>query len=203
MGIGADAHLALQGRRGGEALIALAIAGSLVAGFPEVAFVDGLLGLGWAVMRLCSLPRAIRWLFARRVAVGGVAGLALSAPAVLPFLISLPVSSLGPHGISVDAHLGLAHAATLLFPYVFGPILSDLDLPFWANAAAIWGQQRHCSRFARSSGRAWFQGRCDFSWVRGWSLCWPPCFTCRSPRSSCGPYQRVQLVFLCRYGFRR
>ncbi len=131
--------LALQGRRGGEALIALAIAGSLVAGFPEVAFVDGLLGLGWAVMRLCSLPRAIRWLFARRVAVGGVAGLALSAPAVLPFLISLPVSSLGPHGISVDAHLGLAHAATLLFPYVFGPILSDLDLPFWAKCGGYLG----------------------------------------------------------------
>ena len=44
-GLERTCRLVAQGRRGGEAWLALAIGGSLLAGFPETAFADGLLGL--------------------------------------------------------------------------------------------------------------------------------------------------------------
>ena len=41
-------------------LAALAVALAFYAGFPEVAYFDGLFALGWAAVRLFSLPRESR-----------------------------------------------------------------------------------------------------------------------------------------------
>jgi len=58
--------------------IGLAIAGSLLAGFPEAAYINGLLALTWALYRFFGERR--RWRFAGRVMYGGLLGLLLAAP---------------------------------------------------------------------------------------------------------------------------
>ena len=53
---------------------ALAIALSLYAGFPEVAYLDGIFCVGWAVVRFFSLERDVRLLAAKRVGLAGLVG---------------------------------------------------------------------------------------------------------------------------------
>ena len=91
-------------RRGGEAMIALAIAFSLLAGHPEVALLDGLLGLAWAAFRIRGLSRRCGVAFIWKMAAGGLAGLALAAPVLIPFLQDLRVSTLGFPRSPADTH---------------------------------------------------------------------------------------------------
>jgi hypothetical protein len=84
------------GESGGWAWVTVGIAYSLLAGFPEVAFLDGLLALAWFLFRLATIP-AGRARFAVKVCWGGGLGLLVAAPAVLPFVVSLPDSFIGHH----------------------------------------------------------------------------------------------------------
>jgi hypothetical protein len=130
------------GASGGAAMIAAATGGSLLAGFPETAYLDGLLGLTWLLLRMANLPRAQAFDLARKAFVGGLLGLAISAPVLLPFLIDLPVSTLGDRVARLaHAHLPCEFAASLLFPYVFGSILANarLTFGFWVNAGGYIG----------------------------------------------------------------
>ena len=71
----------------GAPLVAVAVAMSLLAGFPETAYLDGLLGLVWFAARLAAMPgRRPAARFMGPVAAGGVAGLLLAAPALVTFL---------------------------------------------------------------------------------------------------------------------
>lgn len=122
LGIERCARLSREGRPGGWPIVAVAIAGSIVAGFPETAFMDGLLALSIAGLRLVSAGPS-RLIFARRIIGGGLVGLMLSAPAWLPFIESLPVSYLGQNTDLRGAHLMAASYALLLLPYLLGSLL--------------------------------------------------------------------------------
>ncbi len=120
------------------ALIAVALALSLYAGFPETAYLDGLLTVAWAVVRAGGLPRAALGCYARKLSAGVAVGAALAAPILVAFVDYLHSAYLGDHASGFDA-AALPHAglAPFLVPYVFGPIFgfgsSDPTLQ------AIWG----------------------------------------------------------------
>lgn len=129
----------MTGCCGGHALVAISIGYSLVAGFPEVAFLDGLLALAWAAMRASSLPGTVRIRFMRKICHGGLTGLALAAPALLPFLDDLSRASLNPREAVASLSLDPANFSMLLFPTIFGPPYADHDMIFWIKTGGYLG----------------------------------------------------------------
>jgi hypothetical protein len=134
LGIERARKQALHGGGGGWGWITAAIAYSLLAGFPEVAFLGGLLALAWCVYRLVTLPDG-RLRFAAKVLWGGTLGLLLAAPAVLPFLVALPDSFIGHHVDFSFAGFVPATYAMLLFPHIYGPPLYALGV---GEQSRIW-----------------------------------------------------------------
>jgi len=126
-------------RRGGEAMIALAITFSLLAGFPETILLDGLLGLAWAMLRIRDLSRRCAIAFIWKTAAGGLAGLALAAPVLIPFLQDFQVSTLGYRDKFPLLALQPRHLAALLFPNIYGPPFANLDFWFWSTAGGYIG----------------------------------------------------------------
>ena len=118
-------------RRGGEAMIAIAIAFSLLAGAPETALLDGLLGLAWATLRISGLSRKAASAFIWKTTAGGLIALALAAPVLIPFLQDLRVSTLAHGDFSATHTLQAGHLAALLFPNICGPPEANFDGPFW------------------------------------------------------------------------
>jgi hypothetical protein len=136
------------GRFAGAGWVAVAIAGSLYAGFPETVYLDGLFGLVWALCRLPGLSGRARRAATVWTVLGGGVGLLLAAPAVWPFLDFLRHASVGKHA-SGGAEQGLPLAAFPMFvlPYVYGPLyaygsadpLDRLDNAIWANIGGYAG----------------------------------------------------------------
>jgi len=125
---------ALAGSQGGQMPVALAIAFSLLAGFPEVALSDGVLALLWSLARL-DMPRRLWISYLGRIVAGGCCGLLLASPALVPFLHDLPKSSIGLHVFSRSNTVDTARIAAVLFPDVFGAPFADGQLA-WDN---FWG----------------------------------------------------------------
>ncbi len=111
-------------RSGGFRLIALALALSIYAGFPETAYLDGLLALAWAVVRLWQSTEKLR--FAGAVAAGGILGLLLAAPALWSFAHMLMHATAANHAVfnfELDSPPAPAALyAVWLFPYLIGPL---------------------------------------------------------------------------------
>jgi hypothetical protein len=104
-------------------IIGAAIALSIVAGFPETAFIGALFAAGWAVLRFASLPAGSRALFARRTGAGACIGALLAAPALLAFATYLPNALVGGHfGALARGHLPARAIASAVMPYFFGTI---------------------------------------------------------------------------------
>ena len=126
-----------SGRRRGWYVLAIALALSVYAGFPEVAFLNGLFAVVWAAVRLFALPRARRWLAARHIAYGGVLGLLLALPIIVPFVDFLHVANIGGHVGALDGAAVLPTQSLSMFldPYIYGTIFSN------HNSVAInaWG----------------------------------------------------------------
>ncbi|MBU6427909.1 MAG: hypothetical protein KGR26_02760, partial [Cyanobacteria bacterium REEB65] len=123
LGIERAARAAKNRLRNGWRLIAVALALSLYAGFPEVAYLDGLLALGWAILRLCQGPA--RAAFVRKVTLGGATGLLLAAPILAAFAGYLPQAYVAAHtGAFRNVVLPPAGIAQWILPYVFGPIFA-------------------------------------------------------------------------------
>ncbi len=100
--------------------IGLAISGSLFAGFPEAAYINGLLALAWALYRFFGEQR--RWRFAGRVMYGGLIGLLFAAPLLVAFFdYFLTTNSLASH-VFGEAFLPIQALSNLYLPYVYGPI---------------------------------------------------------------------------------
>jgi hypothetical protein len=115
--------------RSGWWLIAVAGALSFYAGFPEVAYIDSLLAVGWFAWRAAGLHGSVRRAFVAKAAAGTGAAVLLSAPLLVPFTEYLGHGALGGH---VDGVVGRAHLTTpalsqLLLPYVYGPIFAFGD----------------------------------------------------------------------------
>jgi hypothetical protein len=103
----------------GALLIGAAIGWSLLAGFPEVAYFDGLLAFGWAMVRLCRARPRGRYFGA--LAMGLAAGVLVAAPPLWAFVQALPDSWIGFHADFRAAFLPAGGRASLLFPYLYGP----------------------------------------------------------------------------------
>lgn len=128
-------------RANGWRLLAVALALSIVAGFPEVAYLDGLLVAIWAAVRLLSLPVRRQFMLAK-LAVGCAVGLLLSAPALVAFIDYLPHGNVGNHGGAfANGFLVIQNLGQTVLPYSFGPIFglqaggnSSLLTLVWGNA---------------------------------------------------------------------
>ena len=127
-------------RPGGWALLAVALALSILAGFPETTLLDGALVGLWAVLRLVESGTATWRPIIGKLVAGGVVGLALAAPLIAAFTSYLPSAELGSHGS------GFAYAAVprvglvqTVLPYGLGPIFgfhtsgSDVFTSVWGN----------------------------------------------------------------------
>ena len=128
-----DADSAIARR--GWYVVAVALALSIYAGFPETAYLDGLMVAGWAVVRLFSVATPLRLLALGRLALGAVLGVVVSLPILVPFLDFMKVANVGGHVGAVDgvAMLPTQAGPMLLDPYVYGTILSN------PNAVSAWG----------------------------------------------------------------
>ena len=116
-------------------LAAIAIALAFYAGFPEVAYFNGLFALGWAAVRLFSLPSDSRGRAVGRLGIAGGIGILLALPILIPVADFSKVANLGHHTAAIDgtAHISI-HAVQMFFdPYVHGTLFTNL------NVASVWG----------------------------------------------------------------
>ncbi len=109
--------------RRGWVLIAVGIALSLYAGFPETAYIDGLMAGVWTLARFVQLPRPSRPRFIKSIGFGTGVGVLVSAPFLVAFFDATRHADIGGHA-SAFASLKLQPIATNTFglPYLFGPI---------------------------------------------------------------------------------
>ena len=121
------------------ATIGVALALSLYAGFPETAYINGVLVGIWVVVRAVGLGAVWRH-FVLTIAKGVGLGLLLAAPILLAFVDYLPQAYVGAHtGAFAAASLPKGAFSQAFLPYVYGPINA-----FQANDASgtlmvIWG----------------------------------------------------------------
>jgi hypothetical protein len=130
-----------KGERGGWRLLAVALALSILAGFPETTFIDGLFVAWWAVLRLAGPGRAVWRPALARLAVGVAVGVALAAPLIAAFADYLPYAYIGAHnGGFADTSLPSAGLAQLVLPYSLGPIFGFFSPAGTADPIAnLWG----------------------------------------------------------------
>ncbi len=121
---------------------AIALALSLYAGFPEVAYFDGLFAGAWAIVRVFGIPRPQRPRALRRLGLGAVIGVVLALPVLVPFADFLKVSYIGSHTAAVYGGIRLPteSLAALFDPYVFGTIFSNMHVQsFWGEVGGYFG----------------------------------------------------------------
>ena len=128
-------------RRGSWALIAVAVAGSLYAGFPETAYINGLFVCGWCLVRFGGLGRDAMCRFIAKLAAGATAGVLLAAPVLVAFLDYLPRANVGGHTGAVGVTTLPRTAISAVFmPYVYGPINAFSGQTTSANVGGFWGK---------------------------------------------------------------
>lgn len=137
--LGVERYLA--GRRGGWGLTAGAVAAGLYSGFPETAALDLLFVAVWTLARLVSL-RPVATGVHRALALAGAAttGALLAAPLLAPFAGYLAIADVQGHSRGFSHAFVPGGAASLGFPYLFGPIFGWLGyhaprllLAFWSG----------------------------------------------------------------------
>ncbi|MEO6859336.1 MAG: hypothetical protein ABI323_12265 [Solirubrobacteraceae bacterium] len=123
------------GRPGGWRLLAVAGALGIYAGFPEVDYIDVLMGVCWAGWRCGCLERREVRAFLAKALLGGVAGTLLAAPMLLAMLDYLSHADLAFHaGAQLGArHLPLSELPQLLMPYIYGPVNGAPHASIWVR----------------------------------------------------------------------
>jgi len=135
---------AREGRPGGWRLLGVALAVSILAGFPETTFIDGIFVAWWAVIRMSGPGRDCWRPMVAKLGAGLAVGIALAAPLLVAFLTFLPHANLGGHG-PVEAHAALPPAglSQLVLPYSLGPIFGFRGAGVTAGnvdgITALWG----------------------------------------------------------------
>jgi hypothetical protein len=124
---------ARDGRPGGWRLLALAGALSVYAGFPEVAYINTLMGVAWGGWRLGCLERGRRRTFAAKSGLGAVAGALLAAPMLVAMGTYLTHADLAAHASSQlgGRHLPLSALPQLVMPYVYGQVNTERLFVVW------------------------------------------------------------------------
>jgi len=112
--------------------IATSLALSIYAGFPETAYIDGLLAVVWSFWRIVNVQTEFRCRFIMKLATGVIVGLLLSAPIIIPFAEYVGHSYIGFHSIGF---LGLFKEALplLFFPWLYGSICTSPEV-FWVQS---------------------------------------------------------------------
>jgi hypothetical protein len=113
--------------------IAIALAVSISAGFIEISYLDGLLGVAWSAVRFLQMPGAAKVAFAGRLVAAGAVGIALSAPILIAFFDYTAVAVVGGHVGYGKLQLDGAALVQKFLPYVWGPISK------YAGREAVWG----------------------------------------------------------------
>jgi hypothetical protein len=158
--------------RDGAVWVAVALAYSLVAGFPETAFMDGLFAGVWALVALVRSPGG-RVALAVRIAAGGLAGLALSAPAWVSFLDYLRIAAVGLHLLVSGDYLAASQAVTLLLPGAYGPPYADFVLFPWGQDGGYFGPAAVVLALAALAGGRRGALPAVVRWVvAGWVFVW-------------------------------
>ncbi|HVA09121.1 MAG TPA: hypothetical protein VNG12_20490, partial [Acidimicrobiales bacterium] len=139
LGIERAFRAAEDGRRGGWLLVPVAIALSIVAGFPETAFIDALLAALWIALRLFQGSPRRRRVFAAKVVTGGGIGLLLATPLLVAVYAYSPYANIGLHSQAVDDAITRAGSALLVVPYSFGPIAAFVPYDPTGTIANAWG----------------------------------------------------------------
>jgi hypothetical protein len=174
-------------RQYGWYVAALALALSLYAGFPEVAYLDALFAGVWAAVRLLSVDRGTRVRTLRRLVYAALAGIALALPIIVPFRDYLNEGYVGDH-TSLGEFLHMSPRVLPMFfdPYIYGTIFSNpAASSYWDAAGGYVGASVAALAIAGLFGRrhrplrifllAWivlgFAGSVDvFGLRRAWNL---------------------------------
>lgn len=140
LGIERARDAATGGRRFGFALVAVALAVSAYAGFPETAYLNGILAVVWALVRVPLPSRRAALRYVAKLVAGLATGALLAAPIVVAFADYLPYATAGPHNAGVFdlVHVARSGAGALFFPYVFGPIFGFYQKS--TTLANVWSQ---------------------------------------------------------------
>lgn len=125
-------------QRLGWGLLGVAVALAAYAGFPEVAFLDLLFVAGWAVLRCLQLPGNKRLAFTLRLGAGGLLGLVLSAPILIPFADYLAQANNAHAEISAGILVNISLFA-LFMPYIYGPIFGFHSFDHTSRLGLFWG----------------------------------------------------------------
>lgn len=131
----------IKQQAGGWSLFIAGTAISIYAGFPEIAFFDGLLVAFWAMIQARSLAPWYRRIFISKLTLGFCIGIALTAPLTLSFLQYLSVAQVAAHAeVFVQNSLEISAAPVLLFPYIYGGLdiaspanIKHLPGPIWVE----------------------------------------------------------------------
>jgi hypothetical protein len=125
--------------------IAVALALSLYAGFPEMAYIDGLLVAVWTLARLATGQNIQRRRAFLHIVFGVACGLLLSAPILIAFIDYLGVGfySLHSNGFLGGQHLDGHFAVNLALPYLFGLLFNKPTTPgvlfYWCTIGGYVG----------------------------------------------------------------
>jgi hypothetical protein len=114
-------------------IIGTATGWSILAGFPEPAYVGGILVFAWGIYRLASDPQP--WVLAKRATMGWVLGMLIAAPLLIAFVDYVRESnSFGRHNLG-ELSLPWAAFSPTLMPYVYGSLGTSLQS---APLSRIW-----------------------------------------------------------------
>jgi hypothetical protein len=115
-----------KSKKRGWLLLALAVACTMYAGFPETGFIDILFVSLWAVVRMTTLKRSAYRSYITKLIGAGLLGIALASPLLLAFKEYLPYANVGLHAGNTS-HLVLPKIglAGLILPYIYGPIFAN------------------------------------------------------------------------------
>ncbi len=139
--LGAEIALsrAKQNRRGGWAIIALALAFSLYAGFPEVTFLNSLFAGGWILVRMVGVDRDVKKRYILKIIWGCLSGLLLSAPILVAFGMYMTDSYIGAHkNVFADVHYPARYFPQVTMPYIYGPVFRFQDIDKTNSLLSIW-----------------------------------------------------------------
>lgn len=138
-------ELELAQKPGAWRWIAVSLALSLYAGFPEMAYIDGLLVAVWTLARLATGHGVQRLKAFLHIVFGVFCGLLLSAPILIAFIDYLAVGfySLHANGFLGQHSLNAHFAIHLALPYLFGLLFNAASVPnvnfTWATAGGYIG----------------------------------------------------------------
>lgn len=127
----------------GYAIFALSLAFSINAGFPETAYLNGLLVFGWFLLRLFSFSKKDRMKYFCGVFLAGILGIFLALPSIYLFIHYLQNGAhIGGHDGTFQ-HLGIDKETIpmFIFPYIYGLIFQNpsITYPMWGEFGGFIG----------------------------------------------------------------